>query len=701
MTYYKIQLRYDTLENWEESNPVLSVAEAAYVIDTGGIKVGNGFTPFTDLDYIPALDQTTISRLNNLEAGLELKVDKVEGKGLSTEDFTTALKNKLEHINWSDIEDKPNIPTKTSDLTNDSGYISTEVDPVFSASPSANITSQDITSWNNKSDFSGNYNDLTHKPNLSTVATTGDYNDLSNKPTIPTDYVSYLPQELTEDQKGQVRSNIGAGASSFSGDYNDLTNKPTIPTKTSELNNDSGFITQADVLNYKSFPSGWHTTGSIDGLISDINNDSTALPGMSYLSTVSFSDLPASLIQGEIQVDIMSQEVGLGKVIRFTLTSSNTAPYHWEYTSAYGASGTWRGFVVSSQLATVATTGDYSDLSNTPTIPAAQVNSDWNSNSGVSQILNKPSLASVATSGDYNDLSNTPSIPDPQVQADWTESDNTKASYIKNKPSLPSAQIQSDWNQTNSNEVDYIKNKPTIPTVPTNVSDFNNDAGYITTETDPVFTASPAYSITSQDISDWNGKSDFSGSYNDLTDKPTIPDAQIQSDWNQSDNTAKDYIKNKPNIPAAQVQADWDQSDNSAADYIKNKPNIPAAQVNSDWNSNSGVSQILNKPSLATVATSGAYSDLTGTPTIPASPVQSNWNESDNTSLAYIQNKPTIPAAPVQSNWNESDNTSLAYIQNKPTIIDSTGSVDILHLAYVAALPASPDPNTVYFILES
>lgn len=37
-----------------------------------------------------------------------------------------------------------------------------------------------------------------------------------------------------------------------------------------------------------------------------------------------------------------------------------------------------------------------------------QVQSDWNSVSGVSQILNKPSLATVATSGSYNDLSNQP-----------------------------------------------------------------------------------------------------------------------------------------------------------------------------------------------------------------------------------------------------------------------------------------------------
>lgn len=48
-----------------------------------------------------------------------------------------------------------------------------------------------------------------------------------------------------------------------------------------------------------------------------------------------------------------------------------------------------------SGLATVATTGDYDDLINKPTIPAAQVNSDWNANSGVAEILNKPTIPTV------------------------------------------------------------------------------------------------------------------------------------------------------------------------------------------------------------------------------------------------------------------------------------------------------------------
>ena len=50
-----------------------------------------------------------------------------------------------------------------------------------------------------------------------------------------------------------------------------------------------------------------------------------------------------------------------------------------------------------------------------------------------------------------------------------------------------------------------------IPTVPTNVSSFTNDAGYLTsyTETDPVFTASAAHGITSSNITAWNGKMDI------------------------------------------------------------------------------------------------------------------------------------------------------------------------------------------------
>jgi hypothetical protein len=57
-------------------------------------------------------------------------------------------------------------------------------------------------------------------------------------------------------------------------------------------------------------------------------------------------------------------------------------------------------------------------------------------------------------------------------------------------------------------------------------------------------------------------------------------EVNVQSDWNQADSTADDYIKNKPTIPAAQVQSNWGQTDNTKLDYILNKPTIPAAANN-------------------------------------------------------------------------------------------------------------------------
>ena len=46
------------------------------------------------------------------------------------------------------------------------------------------------------------------------------------------DAVTYTAQTLTDEQKTQARSNIGAGTSNFSGLYNDLPDKPNIPAAT-------------------------------------------------------------------------------------------------------------------------------------------------------------------------------------------------------------------------------------------------------------------------------------------------------------------------------------------------------------------------------------------------------------------------------------------------------------------------------------
>lgn len=82
-------------------------------------------------------------------------------------------------------------------------------------------------------------------------------------------------------------------------------------------------------------------------------------------------------------------------------------------------------------FSTVATSGNYNDLTNKPLI-TAQVNSDWSAVYGPEEILNKPSLAPVATSGAYADLSGAPSIPAAQVNSDWSATSG--AAQILNKP---------------------------------------------------------------------------------------------------------------------------------------------------------------------------------------------------------------------------------------------------------------------------
>lgn len=74
------------------------------------------------------------------------------------------------------------------------------------------------------------------------------------------------------------------------------------------------------------------------------------------------------------------------------------------------------------------------------------------------------------------------------------------------------------------------------------------------------------------------------------------PIQQVQSNWNETDETSKAYILNKPEIPDVQIQADWNETNESSKAFIQNKPTIPEEQVNADWESESGKSQILNKP---------------------------------------------------------------------------------------------------------
>lgn len=149
------------------------------------------------------------------------------------------------------LPDTTVIPDKTSQLTNDSGFITNSALSGYAKKTEIPTKTSEITN-------DSGYITANDVPVKSVDGATGD---------VVTNAVKTTVQTLTDAQKQQARTNIGAGTSSFDGDYNSLTNKPTIPTKTSQLTNDSGFITDAALTGYAK-------TTDIPTKTSQLENDS-------------------------------------------------------------------------------------------------------------------------------------------------------------------------------------------------------------------------------------------------------------------------------------------------------------------------------------------------------------------------------------------------------------------------------------------
>lgn len=301
------------------------------------------------------------------------------------------------------------IPTALSDLTADSTH--------------RLVTDTEKTTWNNKSNFSGSYNDLTNKPTIPSKTS-----DLTNDAGFISSYTETDPT-VPSHVKSITQSNITSwnNKSDFSGNYNDLSNKPTIPSKTSDLTNDSGFIS---------------------GITS-----SDVTTALGYTPQEEIENIDISSWTKDKMINVFNY-VQNGELFRLKTIVSNKT-YYYEPINLVIESGK--------------SSFDYID-----------------ENNNIKHI-------EITYSGSGNP----------------SKTETTKG-------------IQEQI--TSSNKLDYslLSNTPTIPTT---TSQLTNDSGYITgyTETDPIFSSSVASSITSSDITNWNNKSTFSGNYNDLTNKPTIP----------------------------------------------------------------------------------------------------------------------------------------------------------------------------------
>lgn len=131
----------------------------------------------------------------------------------------------------------------------------------------------------------------------------------------------------SEEIKIPASSVDGLSTVATSGSYNDLINKPTIPTKTSQLTNDSGFIT---------------SNGSVK-------------------SVVDYGDTSKNIKIGYSGAGITGDNIKY--IAGYTVSDGTAGNVARIKDISKDALKSWLGY------ATVATSGSYNDLSNKPTIP--------------------------------------------------------------------------------------------------------------------------------------------------------------------------------------------------------------------------------------------------------------------------------------------------------------------------------------------
>ena len=149
--------------------------------------------------------------------------------------------------NYNSLSNKPTIPTKTSQLNNDSNFATTSQVEAKYTKPAGGIPKTDLATA------------------------------VQNSLTAADNAVKYTSQSLTDAQKVQARANIGAGTSNFSGSYNDLTNKPSIPAAVS--------IVQSTGTSTSSVMSQKATTDAVNGKLSKTDNTNIEVLGTKKATT--------------------------------------------------------------------------------------------------------------------------------------------------------------------------------------------------------------------------------------------------------------------------------------------------------------------------------------------------------------------------------------------------------------------------------
>ena len=222
-----------------------------------------------------------------------------------------------------------------------------------------------------------------------------------------------------------------------------------------------------------------------------------------------------------------------------------------------------------------------------------------------------------------------------------------------------------------SGDYDSLTNKPVIPTIPTNVSAFINDVGYLTS-----YTETQALSISNDTVFLTGGSfvklpAGFSGNYNDLTNKPVL----FSGNYND--------LTNKPVIPIVPVNVSAFTND---AGYLTSYTETQVLSISNDTIYLTGGSfvkipagfsgdynDLTNKPALF----SGNYNDLTNKPVIPTIPTNVSAFANDAGYLTSYTETQTL--SNVAAN-NDSVNSQIK------DLYDPTDSMDAVNLRTLHAV---------------
>lgn len=363
---------------------------------------------------------------------------------------------------YNDLSDKPSIPSVsgTNDGTNwTSITINNDTYAIPAGGGTGTITDVEV---NGVSVVTGGVAEVTVPTKVSDLTNDSGFITSSALSGYATE--SWVGQQgfITGITSSDVISALGytPGTSNFSGAYDDLTGKPTIPTATSELTNDSGFITSSALTGYatESYVQGYH--------------DSTKQDVISDLATIrSGAALGATAVQPAAISDMATQTwVGnQGYLTGITSSDVTTALGYVPGTSNFsGAYADLTGKPDLSIYAETANLGDcafldenelsiaYSQITGTPTIPSKT--SDLTNDSG------------FITSSD---------IPVTDVQVDGVSVITNKVASIT-LPSLTLSNTEYSSPDYTLKGIEIGGEEWALPSVPTNVSAFTNDAGYIT-----------------------------------------------------------------------------------------------------------------------------------------------------------------------------------------------------------------------------